>query len=267
MAKSHVIKGIYMEGPYTNPKYGANADRNPWRHGILREEYTALVDACGTAVKVWTVAPEREGIEEFLAYAKKVNPQAVFSVGHSEATPMEIAALGEYAPTLLTHAMNATGRLPAPAGTRGCGPDEYCFAEPEMYAELISDSQGIHVHPWLQKMLLQIKGVDKVVLITDSTTTSTPSPERYAHITDLNFDHNGDLAGSRLTLDMACRNMMTHTGCDIVQAFTMASLNPAKVIGLDAELGSIEKGKLADLVFVDDHFTVLRVMTEGEFYE
>ena len=116
-------------------------------------------------------------------------------------------------------------------------------------------------------MLLQIKGVDKLLLITDSTAGQTPSPEAYAHITDLNFDHNGDLAGSRLTMDMACKNIMTHTGCHMVQAFTMASLNPAKVIGLEREIGSVEKGKLADLVFVDDDFTVLRVMTEGEFYE
>ena len=60
---------------------------------------------------------------------------------------------------------------------------------------------------------------------------------------------------------------MSHTNCGIAQAFIMASLNPAKVIGLDHEIGSIEKGKLADLVFVDDKFNVLRVMSEGEFYE
>ena len=49
--------------------------------------------------------------------------------------------------------------------------------------------------------------------------------------------------------------------------FIMASLNPAKIIGLDEQIGSIEKGKLADLVFVDDKFNVLGVMSEGEFYE
>ena len=136
-----------------------------------------------------------------------------------------------------------------------------------MYAELISDSCGIHVNAVLQQMLLRIKGVDKVVLITDSTKTDGPSPEHLRHITDLNFDHMGGLCGSQLTLDRACRNIMSHTNCGIAQAFIMASLNPAKVIGMDHEIGSIEKGKLADLVFVDDKFNVLRVMSEGEFYE
>ncbi len=116
-------------------------------------------------------------------------------------------------------------------------------------------------------MLLQIKGVDKVILITDSTVVESPSPECFAHTTDLNFDHNGNLSGSQLTMDRACKNIMSHTNCGIAQAFIMASLNPAKIIGLDEQIGSIEKGKLADLVFVDDKFNVLSVMSEGEFYE
>ncbi len=267
MEKSSVIKGIYMEGPYTNPIYGANTAKNPWRHGIVESEYKALVDACGTDVKVWTTAPELAGIEDFCAYAKKVNPDAVIAIGHSDATPDRIEEMGRYKPTLMTHTMNATGRPDTPRGTRGYGPDEYCLSKPDMYAELICDSCGIHVNPALQRMLLQTKGADKVVLISDSCMIDSPSPERFRHITDLNFDDHGDLAGSQLTLDKACQNIMSHTTCGIAQAFMMASLNPAKVIGLDKEIGSIEKGKIADLVFVDDKFNVLTVMTEGKLYE
>lgn len=267
MKKSRVIKGMYMEGPYTSPYYGACQDTNPWRHGIVEAEYKPLVDACGDAVKVWALAPELENAKAFLAYAKKVNPDVVFAVGHSEATPEEIASFSKYRPTLMTHTMNATGRKPVLAGTRGYGPDEYCFSEPDMYAELISDSYGMHVNAMLQRMLMKIKGYDKVVLVTDSTKIESPSPEHLQHIKDLNFDYNGDLNGSQLTMDQACRNIMSHTSCGIAQAFIMASLNPAKVIGMDDQIGSIEKGKIADLVFVDDKFNVLRVMTEGVFYE
>ena len=180
-----IIKGIYMEGLYTNPSYGANSHKNPWRHGIVDEEYKALVDACETDVKVWTTAPELNGIEGFYAYARKVNPDVVIAFGHSEAIPQRIAALGKYHPTLLTHTMDATGRLPVPSGTRGYGPDEYCFSQPDMYAELFSDSYGLHVNAALQQMLLRIKGFDKVVLITDSTKTDAPSPEHLRHITDM----------------------------------------------------------------------------------
>ena len=81
---------------------------------------------------------------------------------------------------------------------------------------------------------------------------------------DLNFDHNGGIAGSKMTMDQACRNIMTNTNCGIAQAFVMASLNPAKVIGMDDTIGSVAPGKNADLVFVDDRFNVQKVMLEGK---
>ena len=177
---------------------------------------------------------------------------------------MQIRALGKYRPTVLTHAFDATGRLPVCSGTRGYGPDEYCLKEPDVYTELISDSCGIHVHPEMQQLLLHNKGVERVVLITDSTLQCNKNPENLSHVEDLNFDPMGDLAGSRMTMDQACRNIMTHTNCGIAQAFLMASTNPAKVVGLDEELGSIAVGKIADLVFVDDRFNIRNVMVSGE---
>ena len=264
MKESKCIKGMYMEGPYINPDYGAGADQNPWRGEIPEEQFKAFVDAAGTDVKVWTIAPEREGLLPFLQYAREVNPGVVFSVGHSMATPMQVRALGKYRPTLMTHAMNATGRIPVVGGLRSYGPDEYCFKEPDMYAEVISDSCGIHVHPEMQQLLLHTKGIHRTVLITDGTVHHEPAPEQYAHITDLNFNSQGELSGSKLTMDQACRNIMSNTNCGIAQAFIMASTNPAKVIGLDSEIGSITVGKKADLVFVDDRFNVKRVMVGGE---
>ena len=80
---------------------------------------------------------------------------------------------------------------------------------------------------------------------------------------DLNFDDRGGLAGSKLTMDKACKNVMGSTGCGIAQAFVMASTNPARAVGLD-DVGSIEVGKEADLVFVDDKFHVQQVMLQGE---
>ena len=85
-----------------------------------------------------------------------------------------------------------------------------------------------------------------------------------SRVDDISFNDQGMIAGSKLTLDKACRNIMSHTNCGIAQAFVMASLNPAKVIGMDDEIGSIEPGKIADLVFVDDKFNVQQVMVCGE---
>ena len=265
------IKGIYMEGPYYNPHYGANSKLNTWGHRpVDPEDVRALVDAGGDTVKVWMIAPERvkEGLLYFLEYARKVNPEVKFAVGHSEALPSEIRGLGKYRPTIQTHSMNATGRVGEPRGGLRCfGPDEYCFKEPDVYCELISDSLDVHVHSEMQELLIHNKGVGKVVLITDSTVYNNPAPEIYAGVTDINFDQFGGIAGSKLTLDKACRNIMAHTNTGICQAFLMASTNPAKAIDLYDEIGSIDLGKKADLVFVDDLFNIKKVMLEGELVE
>jgi len=264
------IKGINMEGPYMNPSYGAWANTDTWYGGKIDEKhYKVIVDELGDTVKLWSIAPERDGIMPFVEYARKVNPNVVFSVGHSEATPEEIRNLGtKYRPKLTTHMMNATGRITGDSGgLRGYGPDEYCLADPDMYAELISDSCGVHIHSDLQRMIVKNKGIHRVVLITDSTNYSGENPEEYSHVDDISFNHLGRIAGSKLTLDKACRNIMSHTNCGIAQAFVMASLNPAKVIGMDNDIGSIEPGKVADLVFVDDKFNVKQVMLGGKICE
>ena len=67
-----------------------------------------------------------------------------------------------------------------------------------------------------------------------------------------------------MTMDQACTNVMKSTNCGIAQAFLMASTNPAKAIGMEKTIGSIDKGKNADLIFVDDKFNIKKVMLEGE---
>lgn len=262
---SKIIPGFYMEGPYMNPKYGASPELNRWCGEIKPENYKELVDELGPLALVWAIAPEREGVADFLAYAKKVNPRAVISIGHSEATPEDVAKLDKFGITLLTHCTNATARIPRSDGTRSCGPDEICFLNPNMYAEVISDSLAIHVQPEMQQLILQIKGIDKVVLISDSFVSNEPIPKEYEHITDLSFDASGGLSGSKLTLDAACRNVMAHTGCSMCEAFIMASRNPARVIGMDDKIGTICVEKKANLVIVDKDFNIKNVIFEGEF--
>ena len=91
-----------------NPKFGCNRENNPWRYPVNKEDYEPLIKACGDFVRVWVVAPEREGILEFVKDAKRENPDVVFSVGHSEAEPKSIEPLMKYGLSLATHHMNAT---------------------------------------------------------------------------------------------------------------------------------------------------------------
>lgn len=260
------IVGMYMEGPYMNPKYGAMPEKNKWRGEITPEAYQAVVDAAGKDARVWAIAPEREGIEGFIQYARTVNPDTVFSFGHCEAKPAQVRRLKKYGLAIQTHCMDATGQHSDWFGTRGAGPDEACLADPDLYAELICDSGAVHVNKDLINLIVHSKTVDKVVLITDSFVSDQPSPENLRHVTDLIFDENGWLGGSKLTMDMACRNLMSHTNCGIAQAFLMASRNPARVLGLDDEIGTIEPGKRADLVFVDDQFHVQKVLLGGQVW-
>ena len=130
-----------------------------------------------------------------------------------------------------------------------------------------SDSHGMHVQPDLIRLVLRTKGIDKVVLITDSFVSKEEIPADMQHIADLQFDANGDLCGSKLTMEVACRNLMSHTNCGIAQAFLMASRNPARVIGMEEEIGTIAVGKRANLVLVDDMFRVNTVILEGRIWQ
>lgn len=256
------IVGTYMEGPYTNPKFGSNRASNPWNKPVESADYEPMIAACGDIAKAWTIAPEREDILPFVQAAKKANPSVRFTVGHSEATPQQIETLMPYGLCIGTHHTNATGDLPKYPECRGVCVDEAVNYNREIYAELICDSRGIHVDPYMLRLVRRIKGDDRIILISDRTYADAPNPPGYDDITDINFDKWGDIAGSKLTLEVACRNYMKHTGASIVDAFTVASYNPARVMGL-VDRGEIAVGLRADLVFVDQKMNVKSVFVNG----
>lgn len=258
------IAGFYMEAPYMNPKFGADRENNPWKGPICKEEYQPVIDQVGTDAKVWVVAPERENIEQFVIDARKNNPTVRFSVGHSEASPQQIEALIPYGLCIGTHHTNATGDLPKYPECRGVCVDETVNYNNAIYAEMICDSRGIHVDPYMQRLIRKIKGEDKLVLISDSCVFDGPIPEGYEGVTDLCFDFEGEIAGSKLTLEVACRNMMKHTGASIVDVFRYASTNPSNAVGF-TDRGRIAKGLRADLVICDHRMNIKSVILKGEF--
>jgi len=257
------IVGFYMECPYMNPKFGADRENNPWKGPILKEEYQPVIDAVGTDAKVWVLAPERENILQFVLDARENNPTVKFSVGHSEASPQQIEALMPYGLCIGTHHTNATGDRVFYPEVRGVCVDETVNYNREIYAEMICDSRGIHVDPYMQRLIRKIKGEDRLILISDSCVFDGPIPDGYDGVTDLCFDFAGEIAGSKLSLDVACRNMMKHTGASIVDVFRYASYNPSRAIGL-LDRGEIAVGKRADLVVVDHRMKVNKVIFKGE---
>ncbi len=257
------IAGLYMEGPYLNPKFGCDRESNPWKGPVDANKHQPIIDAAYDLAKVWALAPERENIIEFVKDVKAKNPCAVFSVAHSEAAPQEVEAIMPYGLKIGTHHTNATGDRPMYPECRGVCVDEAVNYNREIYAELICDSRGIHVDPYMLRLVRKIKGDDRIILISDAYACDGPVPPGYDDVDDINFDFEGEIAGSKMTLDIACRNMIKHTGASVADVFKFASYNPAMAVGF-YDRGEIAVGKRADLVFADHNMKVDKVIMEGK---
>ncbi len=264
-----IIAGIYMEGPYINPGFGSMSNavgpNQPRVFDPVPEDYEPLLAAGADIIRVWGLAPER-GLEPFVKAAKAANPEVRFAVTHSEATPQQIEALMPYGLCIGTHHTNATGTIVNYPECRGVCVDEAVNFNDGIYAEIISDSMGIHVDPYMQRLVRKIKGDDKIILISDQTIHDPMLVPGLEHVTDLNFTYRKsggiDISGSKLTLNVACRNWMKHTGASIVDAFRCASYNPARAVGL-TDRGEIAVGKRADLIITDHKMNVSTVILNG----
>ncbi len=255
--------GFYMEGPYLNPAFGCDQEKNAWRHGVFKKDYQDLIERSKDYTKVWCIAPEREGIEEFVRDVKKSIPNCVFSVAHSEATPEQVEKFIPYGLKIATHHTNATGTIEHYSECRGVCVDEAVNYNKEIYAELICDRIGAHVVPYMQRLVRRIKGDDRLILISDQFISDGPVPEGFEEATDINFDWAGEIAGSGMTLDLACKNVLFHMGCSVCDAFRFASTNPARALGI-WDRGYIAKGNVADLIIVNHLFDIRKVIFKGE---
>ena len=262
-----VMDGLYIEGPFMNLS-GSFQNELKWSGAVREEDYAKLIENIGDMVRVWAIDPNRENIESFMAYAKEKTPNVIFAHGHSSARFDQIAELAHYGVKVRTHITDAGQAKGRAQGTPGAGGDQYCLYNPEMYAELICDETGIHVPPDLIKMIVRTKGYEKVCMISDSM----PSRTNYKNNEelgiwygpDLNYDDEGKLAGSRMTLENGVRNMMTHTGYGLCHAIRMATLNPAKLLGIDHRVGSLKAGKTANLIIIDDMVHIKKVILQGD---
>ena len=255
--------GFYMEGPYLSPNFGCERDKNVWKDAVIRNEYIDIVKKVKDSAKVWCLAPEREGIDQFVKDVKAEIPNIVFAVAHSEAPPHLVEKYIPYGLKIATHHTNATGTIEHYSECRGVCVDEAVNYNKEIYAELISDRMGIHVVPYMQRLVRRIKGDDRIILIADQFVCDGPIPPGFEEATDLHFDNAGEIAGSGLTLDIACSNFIVHTGCSVCDAFKFGSYNPARALNL-AGYGYIDEGNIANLIVVDDKFNVKKVIFKGE---
>jgi N-acetylglucosamine-6-phosphate deacetylase len=167
--------------------------------------------------------------------------------------------------SLATHLFNAMGGLTA----RDPGATGAVLASSEFKASLIAD--GYHVHPAMMDLAVRTKGVDGLVLVTDAM------PPMGTDLTEFTlygqpitvrdgacFMADGTLAGSMLTMDRAVRNMRDLVDVSVQDALMMASANPAEVIGESKHRGTLEVGKAADIVVMDNSLHVTATIVDGK---
>ncbi len=216
--------GIHLEGPCLSPgRPGVHPKE--WIRPFTPETIAPLIDS---TVALFTAACEGDPDGKAIALLKKNN--IVVSLGHSNATFEEANKAFEQGATMMTHTFNA---LP-PLHHRKLGAVGAALLSKATTCCLIAD--GLHLDKATCALIFAIKGVAKTILVTDRASIGTSG---------------GELVGSSISLDQAVQNMVNWNICSFADAIRMASLNPAKAIGLDHYLGSIEMGKAADLVFFD----------------
>lgn len=252
--------GFHLEGPYMNRKYGALADETPMR---LPEEaeYGRIIERFGGEVKLWSFAPELEGADTFIRAAVAAGIR--LAIGHSEATAKRVLEVAGQGVSQACHALNATGLMPPPPleGVRQPGLDEAVLVCDSIVAEVIPDRDGAHVHPLFLQLLYRAKGPERLIIITDCTSDQERTPRSPGD--DVHYNYRGQLSGSRLRMVEAASNFLRHTGCSLPEVFRMAALNPAKVAGLDHDIGSLEPGKRANLVVLDRAMALRGVYLSG----
>ena len=251
------ILGAHLEGPFINENYkGAQAATN-----IIVSTFE-FIEQFADIIKIVSFAPE---LDKDFNFTKEVKEKTniTLSIGHSEATFSEAKAAIAQGCSHITHLFNAmtplNHREPGVVGAALMS-DTTC--------ELIADK--IHINPELFSFVLKNKGKENVVLITDSMRAGCMKDGDY----DLGGQpvfvkdgaarlENGSLAGSVLTLNKAVKNFYDHTETDLATVIGLASLNPAKSIGISEQKGSLEIGKDADIVLFDEELNCWLTISEG----
>ncbi len=256
------IVGIHLEGPFINANY----------KGAQPLEYVAKPDvavfdkynqASGNCIKIVSLAPEEAGAEELISHL--ASQGIVASVGHTGAKSGDIRNAVKAGAKNITHTYNAQTAL----HHREIGVVGSALLYDDLATELIADT--IHVSIPAMQLLAKCKPADKLILITDAMRAKGLADG----VSELGGQtvivkngearlEDGTLAGSVLKMNNAVKNLVEKVGVAFLKAVDCATINPAKALGLDKEIGSIRKGKKADFVVLNGDYEVLYTIRDGK---
>ena len=242
--------GVHFEGPFLNPKF-RRVHRGDWIVPATLERAHEMIECCRGALVMVTMAPEVDGVDEV---ARLFFDQGIVcSAGHTSAHYREgMLAIGLGFRTL-THAFNA---MP-PLDHRDPSLLAAFMQEARTTVQVICD--GYHVSPPMIDLLYRSLG-ERMVLTTDNM---PPSGSNYRIEGGVVRAEDGTIAGSALHIDQGVRNLMSYTGIPFESAILHATRSPARLLGLDRELGTLEAGKRADLAVWDESHQPLATIVGG----
>ncbi|CDA75376.1 n-acetylglucosamine-6-phosphate deacetylase [Bacteroides sp. CAG:530] len=261
------IMGLHIEGPYLNE----NMAGTQWKEFLKNpdpEEYKALVEST-KCIKRWDISPELPGAHDFARYM--TSKGILTAITHTEAEYQEIKDAFAAGFTHAAHFYNAMPGFHKRREYKYEGTVESVYLMDDMSVEVIAD--GVHLPATILKLVYKVKGVEKTCLVTDSLKFAGYTGET---INDPNYViENGvckwadrqTLAGSIATADVLVQTMVKKAGIPLEDAVRMASETPARLTGIADSKGTLEKGKDADIVILDNDVNVRCVFTKGKEVE
>ncbi len=252
--------GIHLEGPFlSHARHGVHspihlqtASSKLWRE---------MWDAADGQISILTIAPELEGALKLTSDATALG--VCVSIGHSNADLAQAAAGIRAGARHATHTFNAMRRL----DHRDPGLLGLILTDPALTADIIAD--GLHVQPTVVDLFLRAKGLDRAVLVTDAISAAGMPDGTYrlgsfeVQLRDGRCESHGKLAGSVLTLDRAIRNIMRFAAVSFQDALRLATLNPARVLGIENRKGVLRAGADADIAVFSPAGEVQRTIIGG----
>lgn len=280
--------GARILGSYVEGKFGSLARNGAQDARFITppnfEEFHAMWEASDGTLKVISVAPEKDDdfrfIKHLAAFRTDAYNDIVIAMGHTDATYQTAVAAIDAGITRATHTFNGMSGM----HHRNLGAAEAVLAHPGIHAELIVDER--HVSPFWGDALIRKRGIEGVGLITDCTELAgVPAEEWQARATEMpelgayhldaeKFVKDGAmyldvgkpterLAGANITLMEGLRNVI-NWGYSLEDALTMATLTPARNLGIADRRGSIARGKAADIVILDENLNLQSVILRGK---